>query len=1667
MKTHKRLFSWLIVSAMVLSMVPALGLPAFAAEAASDETVYGAANLAGVSDEIQAQMQAGNSLDDSDEAIDGYITAKTCPMCGAENVEWVHGTGAGPTINKSTETENDGKTYHYYFDSTIAHNNNFVGMFAKDGTVCVALKSTADITCQKYRVMISGSGNTLNIMGTGKLVADQEANASTDGDLGLFQMVGGTLNLYGGKFQHKQFAYNGTPDYRKAVIRVHAASVVVNIFDGVVIGPEEVDQTTIAQNVHYTAAGTVNMFGGTIQNGVSPDWGYSGNVTIAKNGIFNMYGGTIKNGTFKSVTVDGTTSSASTIGGNVMVGGIEKASRESSSDYNLTPGTFNMYGGTIQDGTVNNGGNGGGNVFSNSTSNLLGGTISGGYAKASGGSVQVNGGTTTIGGTLLITGGEAKSNGGSIYVNNSGTTLNIEGGKIIGGKSGNNGGSLYINTAKAVNISGGVIDGGTSTYSGGNIYSKSSTLNITGGTIQNGVAGSYGGNLHCEANITVAGGQFLNGIARKGGGNINLATGMSLTIQDGTIAGGCVTGEWNETEQNYKPGGANWGGNIRVWAGSLEIAGGLIYGGSRGPNKGSHTSNNIGCLASLESTSTASLAGSTLTLSGGVVIGDIGTSSPSQNAAGTATCPGTTVIFKGAPTVVNNYQLADGTTVKATYTTISLGNPANIDELEPEAYIMLSVALDRILTQPSDNAEAVKNCLVPADRRYAALVNENNELYVGIKPYEAPVRPTPELGGDNIPDAAWTEIEKASVIQYQMTQLTASSTTCPMCGAENVTWTNAGTSTFTQTPTEAKHYYVSSGVSNTKYNWIQANSEGVDICIALIGNPTVNLGGLVRAGNNAVNCTINIGGKGTLIGSGANSDDLGLLLVQGSGNTLNLYGGTYIYNGDGHTVKTNQVTGEKDADGKYTIKGSVEFANSAALTVKGGNNTVNIFDGVVIGPETVPTTQTYNVRVEVTTADTTDTINMYGGIIRNGVSGIDNLNGYSIQRYASGNVTLNAQTSAKANVNASAVFNMYGGEIYGGTYKNETANHAGGNIAAVAKGGSFVNIYGGSIEGGKATRDGGSIYIAGSADSQLNMYGGTVSGGYGRNGGNIYSNNAAIYLGQYALVENGYAFIETDGGGGNIRTTGALTTYGVIRNGESRAFAGNLIVEGTANVHNIAGGEIYGGKSDGQGGNVRAWATKVVMTDGKIYDGDQYGSTDKNHNIWLVSSDLTMTGGEIARCEDAGIRVAYYKSSSWSSMEEAAQEARATCTVTLGGDAKVGLISINNKNELHIDNSWTGEATLAALNSTSYTMCDAVESELHICGAEVDGVFTKGGSYEGKLYYEPFYNIEVLGVDGVLTMASVAGIKDNEGNVTWYESNDAAANAYVYGEGWLMPADGEMNLPETLAEVNLQLVGSNVTVNGNAVICGVDSTNDDYSGYGTLIAGEGIEIVMDTTDGDNRYIALEKDGAWSFHRVVIDLTTVTLRTGDKPGMYYKVQYKCDATLAERINSYGVVLSLQDMPYADFDSEAGNAWTKYSGADFLANRSGSTVNSNSGALVNVIKESLSKEENAQRMQMKVYANAYLQVDITGLGNTTYFMSDMENGGMTADEEDFTGVAYSMYDIVKAINDNWDAYSDEDKAVVAESVMTWANWIANAEQFAAELGNIVSYEPPAAA
>ena len=340
----KRLLSWLCVIAMVLSFVPVMNLAGLAVETqAAEEIVYGSANYEGVDAAIISQMNAGNAIDNSDEAFAAHLANNTCPVCG--NIDgWEKLTNASGKDYVSShyygkETNTGMKLHWYYDDSVTKAAGNMIGFAEKatNNSACIWIKSTQNILNNTERAVMLANTNVVNIFGEGSVTT------TADGKVNMFQVGNkAVLNLYGGNFvyQHPQ------ENFQLAAIRFDGNGT-VNIFDGVKVGPATQDDTKVAMNVQYKGAGTLNMFGGEIRNGVSPAWGYSGNVNVASGGTFNMYGGTITGGTFLSKTTSHVTSNA-TLGGNVMVGGKNQQAyykADGTDDSSTTSGTFNMYGG--------------------------------------------------------------------------------------------------------------------------------------------------------------------------------------------------------------------------------------------------------------------------------------------------------------------------------------------------------------------------------------------------------------------------------------------------------------------------------------------------------------------------------------------------------------------------------------------------------------------------------------------------------------------------------------------------------------------------------------------------------------------------------------------------------------------------------------------------------------------------------------------------------------------------------------------------------------------------------------------------------------------------------------------------------------------------------------------------------------------------------------------------------------------------------------------------------------------------------------------------------------------------------------------------------------------------------------------------------------------------
>ena len=210
-------------------------------------------------------------------------------------------------------------------------------------------------------------------------------------------------------------------------------------------------------------------------------------------------------------------------------------------------------------------------------------------------------------------------------------------------------------------------------------------------------------------------------------------------------------------------------------------------------------------------------------------------------------------------------------------------------------------------------------------------------------------------------------------------------------------------------------------------------------------------------------------------------------------------------------------------------------------------------------------------------------------------------------------------------------------------------------------------------------------------------------------------------------------------------------------------------------------------------------------------------------------------------------------------------------------------------------------------------------------------------------------------------------------------------------------------------------------LSGSGKVYGMDPSNDTYETYYTVTVADGAAVTWaaETVDPATgyRYIALMDGSKLSFHRLALELTHVTLRT-QKAGIYYKAEMTCDETLAGRIDQHGVAVSILGMPDEGFAADPNVGYTQILGAPESVFTSGS--------IINIFREGLSPEKNARRGEMKIYANPYLK---------------LQDGTVLMAQE---GAAYSLLDVMEAIEANWADYVSQGKAdTVKEFYQTWAS------------------------
>ena len=173
---------------------------------------------------------------------------------------------------------------------------------------------------------------------------------------------------------------------------------------------------------------------------------------------------------------------------------------------------------------------------------------------------------------------------------------------------------------------------------------------------------------------------------------------------------------------------------------------------------------------------------------------------------------------------------------------------------------------------------------------------------------------------------------------------------------------------------------------------------------------------------------------------------------------------------------------------------------------------------------------------------------------------------------------------------------------------------------------STVNLYGGTLDASNCTAQYGCAINQ--TAGTFNMYGGEILGGtaYGtgstaiRVGGNFNMYGGRIVGGKH--IDIGYQSINVEGGA-TIRASGIITIYdGIIEGGESYTNGGSIYLADNAKLV-MKGGTITGGKSAANGGGVYATnlATITVSGNARI-------TGNEKSNLWIDSFAKIYIGDE-------------------------------------------------------------------------------------------------------------------------------------------------------------------------------------------------------------------------------------------------------------------------------------------------------------------------------------------------------------------------------------------------------------------------------------------------------
>lgn len=592
---------------------------------------------------------------------------------------------------------------------------------------------------------------------------------------------------------------------------------------------------------------------------------------------------------------------------------------------------------------------------------------------------------------------------------------------------------------------------------------------------------------------------------------------------------------------------------------------------------------------------------------------------------------------------------------------------------------------------------------------------------------------------------------------------------------------------------------------------------------------------------------------------------------------------------------------------------------------------------------------------------------------------------------------------------ATGSVNIHGGFFDGSAFHRTEEGCSGGAIYLEADSGSFA-MSAGRIVGGTAYTAG-SVYLG--ANNTVTITGGSITGGTAaQTAGNLAlagisaKRNAVANISGLAITDG----TAQSGEGGNLtlmyyKQSTMSDCY--IASGTSQSSKGGNVYFGTCSYMTLTDCILLDGTAS-MGGNIHNNSNAAVITlvDCLVTNG----SAGNGGNLYLQNGLITLQGGEytFGTAVKNGGNINNATGGKDDDILQVQKNAAGEVPVIAKGTASAygGNIYTNGKCNLDAARIYGGQAATgndlfhnngdvsiltlgAGLTGDIYTVISSDNLGDGVFGAPISNM--SATALNAELILE---NLEgtphICLSDGQLYVGS-ATVKTADGSEVWYR-NSAAALAACPADGWVKLYS---NAPLVLTKDSfVDLAGQDVTVSGAYTLYGMDSSGDDYSNSaGSAKLSDAAAAAFTDAPNGCRYIAVTQDDTVSYHRLDMQLTTVSIRPSDC-GIYYSGTWGYDSVLAGQIESYGIAVSLYNMPDAQFEANETCLYTSNEGNTLT---SGETK---TGVLIkNIMKDSLSSFLNARRGMMPIYAAGYVK-----LANGDVYVSDKEGK-----EDD---IAYSL-------------------------------------------------------